>query len=489
MSDKKKIHIQDRGWNEMQAILDKELPVKKKRRFAIWFFYGGLAIVLVALLGWMNFSNFGSETIASNLKKTSSKIELEKIEISDAEQLSVNTKSAAAPESGEAKEISNIEIAPNNTNENSAEANDNSVATNVKNSASPRSFKTQNSTKQLQVSSSFSKNIIKTPATLLKNISENSMKMEGSGNEESGSDALIISDENLPKFPVQAQLSDIQNANEEELENGPLNKKTIERPIVFPFVQLPMIKQFDFKREPLDFALATPIIRVDIPHTFATYLLASSSYQPTNNGFGIGMGAGLSYGNIKQELYVEAGYVKSNYSSGSLSNDFSPVGDVKVLDGNFEGGSIFPGNTNEFDLSVSNFEELVTSTNELKFSAGLRRKVFTNFNLDLGISYTRLLQAKNKSLEVDFENGVIADGSIVNIESTQLYNSGAFSDFDIVPHLGLEYDLNSKFNFGLFYNFGLKNLIVSGQLDRLNSLSDNDAIYRRNISAKIRYQF
>ena len=51
MSDKNKISLEDRGWDDMSVILDRELPQKKrKRRFLLWSFLAGGLILFVAFL-------------------------------------------------------------------------------------------------------------------------------------------------------------------------------------------------------------------------------------------------------------------------------------------------------------------------------------------------------------------------------------------------------------------------------------------------------
>ena len=52
MSDNKNIRIQDRGWKEMQSLLDREIPVeKKKRMLLLWFILGAITIASLAFLG------------------------------------------------------------------------------------------------------------------------------------------------------------------------------------------------------------------------------------------------------------------------------------------------------------------------------------------------------------------------------------------------------------------------------------------------------
>ena len=86
------------------------------------------------------------------------------------------------------------------------------------------------------------------------------------------------------------------------------------------------------------------------------------------------------------------------------------------------------------------------------------------------------------------DNSIINEIGTISVMSNELYETGAYSGFDIIPHLGVEYSLSSHFHLGLNVNYGLKNLIARTQLDVLSSISKDDELYRRNISVKLRYK-
>ena len=478
MSDKKNINIQDQGWNAMRSVLNIELPEKKKRRFALWMFLGGATIGIFALIGVLNHQD--NSVIASRIGESS--LLLNDVENSIAAKVKPTFQNTEIELN---KELQHPQIPSANEPKpslNSIQNSHQNVIPNVKNEIKNNAvaLKSKVEIGSLITNKSIDDKSIKQTNTVLYPVKNQGLRNIG----------VLSKGENKDLNPSKSQTPEEKILNIEPIEDiGPIEDKSKRKRILIPMIDMPLNNYLPVKSDYPSYAWNNPMVKIKRNYGFSTYLFASSSYQHNNNGLGYGVGGGLNYGNNSTELYFEIGYHKLTYNSGALSNNFSPFANIEVLDDdNFEGSTIIPSGS--YDLSVSNFQELTTSTDEIKLTLGMRKEIFNRLNLNFGISYAKLLNATNKSLSVELNNAAnLFDLGKVNVVSTELYDSGAYSTFDIVPHFGVEYSLTSNINIGLKYNYGLRNLITDTSLDRLTSISENDAIYRRNFTAKFRYQF
>lgn len=65
MQDKNNTYLVDKGWQSMELILDKEMPQKKKHRFLLLWFFGGIALLMSAFFIYKSYDS-SSEHMVSN---------------------------------------------------------------------------------------------------------------------------------------------------------------------------------------------------------------------------------------------------------------------------------------------------------------------------------------------------------------------------------------------------------------------------------------
>lgn len=473
MSDKKNISIEDRGWNEMRSILDKEMPQKKKRRIVPWFLLGLFLVLAISLIGiFMNIERIvDGQAIAQEKGET--------LTIKEGRD---NTNEAA---------IENTYQAKSNPNQTTSIKVEDSTTKSISSSYQTKENKLHE-IQEVVPSSSIAE--IENKADFIKQQYKESPEL--SKNTISESDARVS--QNNQKIQEDIKSDEIQNLNDGieksiQQDKSPIIELPLEKRELKPHLQpLNLLYPFLFNPEPISIEKKVkPFVNLDNEKAFSPYLFFAGNYQSSINGLGYGVGAGLNYQLNNFGLYLEAGYAKSNFDIGDVTETFSASGTTIELDN-------FPiiENTNGVsvedyeDLRFENFSNITSGISELKFNLGARKAITGKLNIDLGIAYSRLLKASNKTLSVELiEENLFIEKNTVNVSSSELYETGAYSAYDIIPHIGIEYNLVSGVFIGLNYNHGLKNLIANTSLDRVSSLSQDESIFRRNMEARIRYQF
>ena len=489
MSDKKNRTIQDRGWDDMRSVLDKELPVKKrKKRFGVWFLFGFATIIILAVSSLFTIQNSTPKNTISN---AISRSDLETSKLFNEQDVNENlTETTLSLEQHASTDKTNNDIS--NQNNSSIQSNNpKTLDLSYKESDELLNVvESLPSTKEAIVKKDI---IIQENTVSTIHLIDNSpriVKHNKSNAEPTFSPAAnIIS----PLIERQSAVESIQS-QDVQLKDQHLEKRTI----IIPFLKLPSIKNATIEKSTGETELTKPLIAMSSRSILRPYVFASGNYQSNIKGIGYGAGLGVSYGSEEFQIYLEAGYHKSKFNRGTLSYDFVPNADVTVVedDGDLSEKFNFVENGvtyTQLDLSLSNFSEITNSVRELKFEIGARKRLFSNFSLDVGIGYSKLINASNKRLQLVYDTSTgsaFEEGNgVFNIGSRELYNTGAYASYDIVPHIGFEYAINSKLKFSFNYNLGLNNLIANTNLDRVNSTATNDKIYRRNLSAKVRYAF
>ncbi len=487
MLDKKNTSIQDRGWNDMHSILDKELPVKQKnRKRGLWFLFGSAAIVTSGLVALLAFPGLNE---GSNI--------VDMAEANDSEKFTLSNGKAKVDRESEIAADDNSITEFNDQND----LNKSTLLNNIPNEEFDeydniriidQSSHTKNFKKEIPLDSDIK--FIKT---------KNSSKLiEKTIVQNQPHELLAVSEISSynPFSETSTEQSETSNIiTGAELINV-LENNTLERNKVTPIFRLPLHLPSLPNTEKLEIERIKPIISTKSRNSFSPYLFASANYQTEFNGFGYGMGAGLNYGNTDLEVYFESSYLKSRYNKRVTLDDKSiPIADVIEEIEN-------SGNTIGFNtpngVNFLTFSELTTGTDELRLGLGIRKKVSKKLKMDIGVTYSKLLKASNKSLNININpTANMPEGSAYNIGSTELFDSGVYAEYDIVPHLGIEYALSSEIFCNLHFNYGIKNLIADKDLDEssdlryvirsssTSGLSVSDKIYRRSIGIKIRYEF
>jgi len=108
MSNKEYKKIENKGWKEMQQMLDQEMPAEQpKRRIVPWFWLSGIAVVfaVIAVFVGLDFAPTSIESVATNGSNTPQIVEntaIETVEISAVGQNDISTE----------KEVSNEKLVP-----------------------------------------------------------------------------------------------------------------------------------------------------------------------------------------------------------------------------------------------------------------------------------------------------------------------------------------------------------------------------------------
>lgn len=522
MLDNKNKSIKDRGWSQMESILDKELPVeKRKRRFGFWFKLGGISLLLLALTSSFYFSYIVGETnnsivdsnkivAAENTDyKTDSSIitdsNSKKTEITnDSESISIlnNTQNQKAQtKQVQSKQAQTKQVQTKQVQTNLNQSNLNQTIPTSQNNIIVNNF---TAIEESNISNTQPKFISNPKSNMFEEVQKSDLLPKISKNPDRLKSNTVVS----PTVKVTKEILE-QTTNSREIEeikrdiNDQQNEKISKRSLLNTILNLPLIDQ-NLLKKPKTFQgnYANPTIAVlTEKNRFAPYMVAGINYQHNIKGTGYGLGAGLDYGNSNFGGYFEAEYIRTNYKSTELSNDFAKNADVSVIEDSESGVYFEDGSSNildndlfaNFDLSVNNFADLTTSIDEIRLSTGVRKRIFSSLDVNAGISYSRLLNVFNKSLSVrpsGLQSANQESNPSYNIYPAELYKSGAYSKNDIIPHIGLEYYCGFNIHVGLNYYHGLNNLIENTSLDRLLSVSaSEDVAYRRNISARVRYKF
>lgn len=473
MSDNKRIPIQDRGWSEMHALLDRELPQEKKRRRLLpWFVFGGsaFAILLVVAL-FFHHQNKDKTNINANAESTL-KDDLSSMDI-----------------------VQNI---PNEADLGKSKYHDIDNGSLELKSNSERKDQKTTTTNTLKIEEGKKNDLAINPVLenknkTIDNLNEFSSSVDHSALSQSQFIG-ITNEENEGNLDLEGK-SVIPVKSEVDLlllEAGSLdNRENMAGLLLEPVNALSGVIPFVTQQEELwKFQNDKKVEVVANKKSLLPYLFAAANYQSGISRSGYGFGVGLEHQLNDFGVYIEAGYSNASFNSGEIANDFGPNGSIEEIEDTevFDNGlEVTPEG---FALNVNNFSTILSEISEVNFNIGVRKAISSNVHFDLGVAYTKLLNARNKSLAFNFElQNEFNQYNTINVNSSELYNTGAYSTYDIVPHIGLEYKLLRNVCFNLNYNYGLKNLIANTDLERLNSLAVNESIYRRNIEAKLRYQF
>ncbi|MDF1697448.1 MAG: hypothetical protein P1U56_16515 [Saprospiraceae bacterium] len=482
MSNKTNKTIQDRGWEQMHAILDKEMPVKRKRRgLLIWFWVAVLTgLISIPVLWQLRSSDEDKEDnpIQFALSETKSTLLENDLESIPQTQQVAHAKNTSPQEiEGKHNDVENSITDVRNTSAYSTSK----TAINFPNSKTDISNDIKDKFKEPSIKT-YNTSIVEDHKYELSNkklgISTNKKEISTDNQEENF---------NTKHSTLKTLTNELKKLEDEE--PSPISSEI--RSELSPLVALTSRLIRPIFSKPREIKEIEPEIIESDKNELSPYLLALGMYQSSPKIKGYGLGAGVSYGTSKQSIYVEASYLNSAIESSSINSISSSKGDVFP----FQDDVSFAGNEIEIesldgDLSISNFSTITTSTREWAIGVGVRRQIVGNLNFDVGLTYKNLLRASNTAFSVNFDVPIgLNEMQSVIINSRDLFNNGAYSEFDLVPHIGLEYNMFNNFYMGISYHHGLKNLIENTSLDNLVSQSENDEIFRRYASAKIRYQF
>lgn len=493
MSDNNKIPIQDRGWNDMRAILDRELPEKnKKRRFGFWFFFGSaaIAVVVIAALLLLPQREFSWNSPLVTNKKSAQMDQLPS-EVDGKSEDREGTEKVSGTEHPVSLDESLLETVESNPSEESSVTNaspENTDGNAYAQSVQPKpvaELKKNNKVKREEATQKLTNH----QGIVLLDTPQNTTPIKEEGNGRKREATEKDTDENT----VHTEASYINPIESDSKDIGPIHEEDQDRNLLESFMTLPLEDIPLMSSEKAVTFASAPKVEVQDDRRFSPYLLALANYQSDISGKGFGVGAGLSYGNKGFQIYAESSYLLSNFKEGEVSNDrigvVSDQGNSEVFDNNQNEGIEFTPNA--FSLSVSKLSSLTTDSRELNLKIGVRKSLGAGFSLDAGVAYVRLLSASNRRLDINLDEttGLENTATTIFVKSSAFFDYGIYSKYDIRPQLGVEYAITPHLGFGAYYSYGLKNLIASTNINGLMSTSASDEIYRRHFGAKVRFSF
>ena len=479
MSDNLNKSIQDKGWAEMSALLDKEMPQeKKKRRAILWFYFVGAAaigfVVVATMFTQGNDMEMGitnnQESVSESIKEKND-LKSNEVVLNTAQEIEGEIDQKRKESTNEEERIDkeekrlNLSNTPIISNQNIDITNRNIDPVLEKN--------TENVVEEKKVIARLNSDISTEDFT--SNLNDETLTDVTGGVE----DGIIAARE---------EADDVAFASMDEVNQ----EKYPEKSFITPLQSLPLrdLDMLDFTQKNNLMITPVNIKPLKMEYAFSPYAMATGLYQSNQGALGHGLGVGLDYGNSDFSIYSEIAYIRSNYEEES-GNDSRILADgsFEIVTGDQES---FPmSSTSNIPVELDNFTSVTKRTNEIRFDIGVRKSIFKNFGLVGGVAISRLTRIENREFNFALDEETM-DNDLVSgyaITKNDLQEAGVFSQYDIIPHLGLEWNITNRFFLGLDYNYGLINLISETDLESFSSSVEDESIYRRNFALKLRYAF
>jgi len=232
---------------------------------------------------------------------------------------------------------------------------------------------------------------------------------------------------------------------------------------------------------------------------WSPYLFASSMHNPTVRPMGWGIGAGVEYGTEDISLFLEGGYTNLNFRQGTNMSigDEQEVLSPELSSGEIDLNTVLQYENAEIFLNGTDFSSLITNTHELRLTAGIRKVLLGRLRVNASIAYVRMISAINQDFTLDVSSRELfnmdtGNTFALNVASNELFETGIYRKYDIVPRLGLEYAVLPNVHLGLSYEHGLLNIISAASTESFGirpGKNTNDALYRNNLSLQLRVAF
>ena len=466
MSDNLNKSIQDKGWTEMSALLDKEMPQeKKKRRAILWFYFLGAAVLgLVVFATVLAPGNYMKRNIVQDKAPISENIHEDKILNKD--EMIVNEEEKVV-EGSDSEQQEPIGIDERNEAE---EAKVNLGSTPIEtnqNINTPGKILTPN------------------PETNSENIVEEEKLIAVANQDELTKNN--ISEVNEDVIGDSAIVEEVIIASEDQAEG----ERNLVKSLLTPVQSLPINDRNMFSLTRTSNMIIPPVVIQPLKkeYTFSPYAMATGLYQSKLGALGYGWGIGLDYGNNDFSLYTEMAYIRSNYR-GEDSND-SRIYDDASFEVLGDQGAFPTFSASNIAVELDNFSTVTKRTNELRFDFGMRKTIFRNYSLVGGIAYSRITTIENEEFDISLDEVTMENDldHVYSINKAALQDAGVFNRYDIIPHVGLEWNITKNLFLGADYNYGLINLISETSLENFSSSREDESIYRRNGALKLRYTF
>lgn len=212
------------------------------------------------------------------------------------------------------------------------------------------------------------------------------------------------------------------------------------------------------------------------PDIFAT--LYNSLYN-VPGGFEVGIGIWYQLSN-KWNLYARLSYGQY-YRSG-----YDPVFRIS----SFQASDSYFEEANNLDYvnldkSFASYEETVTLVDRLDYlhlPLGIRYKIHSRWDINLGTRLSYLLSGRNSIGNSFAANSALKDGLGVN---ALLYENNYYRSFDLAFSAGIRYHLHRHWFIGVMYNNGMYNIL---DVDKIQGSTDRRD-YNRDLGLSVTYTF
>lgn len=485
MSDKNKISLEDRGWDDMSVILDRELPQKKrKRRFLLWSFLAGGLILFAAFLMHDSKSAVVSAQgeIASLAVEPSNESETK---VSHGKTLIQRKALTIDDENSEvttevSQSVSSVNTIPNSVKKYSNNLNSNQyIEQRVKDDV------------QYNTSSTLTPNLLPVQNTIDKKSNIKSIQN------------LIEEDKSITKILTKSLDNTESPRNEEQ--------KHEEQRLTFSYAHLPIIDSgLNFgEKHKLDPGFLNVVVEnnainpIRMGRASRSYLYAGGLLALNPNGHGYELGIGRKFVTRNINFFLEAGFSKINYrdeasSSNLILVDLVPDQNSTATDFSEVYKPIIESAVEENQTSLYN---LLSKVNSVQITAGIEKSLFQNLNVSAGLSYARLIGIENQEVNYRSTTGLFQNElNNYNVSKSDIYNSGDIRKNELSAKFGIGYKLSKRFNLSLNYSLGLTNLLSVNNLEMDNlgleaGLQDPSreslpsSFYRRSCQFRVSYNF
>lgn len=480
MSNKDNISLVDKGWQEMAAVLDTELPQKEHRKRPLFLFF--LFLGLGGLIG-------------IGLNMDNSKISLDDVRI-DAESTALITKNQTSPleSSSSTTQLGNI-----------------------------RNTKSKQTLQPPSIKKSITKELIEnvepsSVSTVTDELVSNSKKEYSAG---------IYTKDNDFEFSTktsrQSELSDwehtsissaisqlsnmVESKLSVDIDDVDENAVRVERTVT---PNLPSLWPLSINSSKVNISELPNLLFVNNQiqtiskhrYRLSPYLLGEGIYTSQLDGRGYSIGAGLSYGTRDLELYIESGYSKMKYNR--KVNDQNLNVEVIQLEavnlGEPELGAFSLKNESgdligSFDLDFPQKINLLNDLDYLFVSGGVRKRVYSGLSMSGGIRLSKLLNVKNNAIVLSSANEIFSSAlRSFGVSSDFFSNSSVIRDYEWSVNLGAEYRVSNRISIGVNYRSGLSDIFnpqegFENKVDPAGDIDDSSTLKRNNIEGRLVYSF
>lgn len=446
--DKEKIHIDeeflDQSWANMSAILDQEMPVKKRKRRFIWLWFGGLLALTLVVFAYLNNPFYNKkEIVPINTNKTI-ETEKQKTKVADNQLIDLKKGNTSKPQ----------------------------ISTSTKSTDTPNSVNVINTIKNLTLASTSesTKSIIDSEAGIFENGSRLPIETNSPDN-------------SLNKSTKNSNNS-IENNSKIRIENTFNNRKSIA-----DFPPIPNLNFSPFYNKELSLSFPTFPIKKKGNWHFGLY--AGKTY-PKFGSFRTGIHAQKVF-NRKWAIYFGLGYARrvakiSSSGDQTLNTDAStnnlPIGTPETEDTmTSPSASQDPFGTTAEPEFIATYSIAYQNFHYFELPLLVQYQLNARWSLELGGQVGRLYGYRYTN-SVDGSSTFNTDLSFSTLEIVR--SSGAFNldiaAWDIAALGGTAFQLNPQFQIYSNYRMSLNNY--------LNSSTDatNQKKWRQ-IELGVRYYF